>query len=255
MLPFETNRAFGRNLFAGVGFEDDESSELLDVGDPVIIIDNIEREENSPQYGNFLIIRDKLGQILISSLVKHLDYTVCGRIELPGGEKISDIYRSPRSGATLIDMKGIIPDHYSNKCAKLIIDLCPNLVLVFDSYTSSGLVADGEEDISNYLRIIQSTFTPDGFSLIVKPLDIGSVVDGLTAAIMCQAEYSKTPAISCFTVRHAAFSIRAAKAFECVWKLVQHCVGDLTLSLPDKDLYVQARNTDQYILKTEALYT
>lgn len=263
MLPFESNRAVGRNLVTGVEFEDDEDEEeelFSRVGDPRIqFIDELSRDMWFKK-SSIILIRDKSAQILLSSLNQHFSYYLCGKVvSLSEGEIISGIYCSAKSSTVLLNIVGTVSDHNANKCAKLILDAHPGLVVVFDSYSSSSIVADGEEDISNYIRVLQTTTVSNEISPIhsrmAKSLEIGTVVDGLTAAIMCQAEYQNIPAISCFTVNHAAFSIRAAKAFESVWKLVKDCVGDSNLPLPEKELYVKARLADSYLLKTEALYT
>lgn len=149
--------------------------------------------------------------------------------------------------------KNNISEYLLDRSAKLLVSSfrC-SLVLILD-----GLKIPGSVEISEKLRYI---CTDEGdwldFSSACEELEIGSVVRGFTASMICACESRQISCLAVLCVRDASYSIEIAQRFQLLWSSINKYleISD-PITPPRMTFYHSMFKKDAFLSNTENMYT
>jgi len=252
MIPITSSRSVGRNRF------DDDSDDEIEIFEQNTFIENISMKlDNFSLTSNpklLLIINNTIASAAGRKIISHFSMNSIGWIE--GSKKYGQVLANENLEIVVVVIKSDIPEPISYKISNTLVQMEPRMTVILDGYNASKVQRDSLNN-SN-IRYLQTSCVPEESSpksLGVSHLDIGAVVCGLSAAVISQCEVRKLPAVICFSIREAAYTLSAAKSFEVIWPIIRKCLDDMSLPLPDSDDYMLVKRSDPFLINTENLYT
>ena len=167
---------------------------------------------------------------------------------------------------------GLLGDQEINNATRFLLESTSlKEVIILDGLVAAKFIPhndnSGHETTIENLRVIRTkSFDRSewleqvnvGNSYGTSFLEEGNIVAGCTASIMCACDVRNIPALALFSLREAAFDIRAAKRFEAYWQIFcsKFLLSDGQLiDAPSAHVYNNLRKNDPFMLSTETLYT
>jgi hypothetical protein len=170
---------------------------------------------------------------------------------------VSKIYsKSSASSSCLIHQCGDIPEYIQSSWARLLISHpeCKSCLIL------SGLpIAAYNSDMSlGGLRVLFTTSAQaearEKFASCM-PLEIGNILSGCTASVVCECEYNFLEAVVCVSLKGLSYSQEAAEMFGNISEQVKDYLAVESLSLSGKNsLHSKMIKSDQFLSRTENMY-
>jgi hypothetical protein len=156
----------------------------------------------------------------------------------------------------LIYKCGNVPDTMQSKWAQLLLSYtdCKSCLVL------SGLptAAYNSDMALGGLRVLFSSVVKEDIMSLFDnctPLEVGNVISGSAAAIICQCEYSSIEAVACVSLRGSSYTYEAAKMFEQITDQVSKYLGVEQLSLSGNNvLHNKMVKADLFLSRTENMY-
>eukprot|EP01041_Mallomonas_annulata_P012874 gene12874-27150_t len=252
MISAVSNRSSGgRNVFT----ENEIETITTDPSETVNIF-YVSGRKHDEKYSNLkiiVVIIDGVASAAGSILMNYFSMSLCGRFEGISGKNYANIYTSPDENRMVIQILNTLPGNTSFQLAGQIGSFGSPLTVILDAVSSSSIRSNSLSSES-LLRALQTKAVQSDISPIlhgVQRLGIGTVVSGLSAALLSYYEIRDIPAVVFLAIREPAYTIESSRSFETIWPLLQQYFEDNKLPLPTRSDYLATLKSDRFLMNTE----
>jgi len=265
MITATTNRVSGRNIFDFSLDDGDISEEGYDrnnikiENEDKVMINFIDKTAagNSWRANLLFLVVDDIAKGVEVSIINQLNLQLYATIVTATTRKCADLYSDVKKEYIVICNIELKSENLYSSFINSVVTLCePSLCVMLDGYSISSICSQHDFDLGTISVLKTEAATPEHFAdtSLFSYLDVGLIVTGLTASILCYCEARNIAAVCYFSIRETCFTISAAKAFERIWPNIQKHFGNRSIKVPGKSLYNIALRADKFMSVSENLY-